>query len=70
MGNNINDRIIYDCVFQGISVILEEGIDQVLIKIFKILFHKLDMFKTLLKFHWLPKSIRGLTQDWPWVQSE
>ena len=35
MGNNINDRIIYDCVFQGLSVILEEGIDQVLIKIFE-----------------------------------
>ena len=51
MGNNINDRIIYDCVFQGLSVILEEGIDQVLIKIFKISFHKLDMYKTLLKFH-------------------
>ena len=32
MGNNLNDRIIYDCVFQGLTVILEEGIDQVLIK--------------------------------------
>ena len=32
MGNNLNDRIIYDCVFQGLSVILEEGKDQVLIR--------------------------------------
>ena len=44
MGNNINDGTIYDCVFQGLTVILEEGIDQVLIKTFKIIFHKLDMY--------------------------